>query len=112
MEEIMNDKEHTPGPWKANGNGVHRGTSCVAIAYDPSVASGVTDVTVSNARLIAAAPDLLEACNAHWTFASHAENCGDCEEWGSGNCAEGSRLFTEAWRLTGPAIAKARGESS
>jgi hypothetical protein len=57
----------TPGPWYANGNGVHiqRGTVglCVATAHDPHDPSHSTDVCHANARLIAASPLLLELAN-------------------------------------------------
>lgn len=47
---------HTPGPWKATGNGIHRGTTCVATTHmDPHEQRAV------DARLIAAAPDMLAA---------------------------------------------------
>lgn len=56
----------TPGPWYANRNGVHikKGTAglCVACAYDPNEPNQSNDVCHANARLIAAAPDLLAAC--------------------------------------------------
>jgi hypothetical protein len=50
---------HTPGPWERNGNAVHKRLSkhyaeCVAIVGG--------DNKEGDANLIAAAPDLLEAC--------------------------------------------------
>lgn len=55
----------TPGPWYASGNGVHirKGTVglCVATAHDPNDPSHSTEVCHANARLIAAAPQLLAA---------------------------------------------------
>jgi hypothetical protein len=48
--------KHTPGPWVASGNGVHFGTECVATTHmEPR------EQRQADARLIAAAPDLLEA---------------------------------------------------
>lgn len=57
---------HTPGPWKANGNCVDtgRGAAPVACAYDPDDHNHVNEICKANARLIAAAPDLLAACKA------------------------------------------------
>ncbi len=46
--------EHTPGPWTVAQNGFWYG---VNLTVDQD-----TDVRDANARLIAAAPDLLEAC--------------------------------------------------
>lgn len=56
--------DHTPGPWKAQGNAIWTDTDTTPFR--------VADVTVSapmnnidhkaNANLIAAAPELLEAC--------------------------------------------------
>jgi hypothetical protein len=58
---------HTPGPWYASGNGVHirRGTVglCVATAHDPHEPNCSTDACHANARLIAAAPLLIELAN-------------------------------------------------
>lgn len=51
----------TPGPLTASGNGVHKGTSCVAIAFDPVGGPGVTEVAQANAKLFAAGPALYEA---------------------------------------------------
>lgn len=57
----MGENKFTQGEWVAHGNGVHVRTSCVALAYAPKV-DGVNDEVVANAKLIAASPDLLEAC--------------------------------------------------
>lgn len=48
---------HTPGPWKIEGHEIHAGDGCEFIAvFDPK-----TEIGRSNARLIAEAPNLLEA---------------------------------------------------
>lgn len=59
----MSKAKHTPGPWRVelqSGQqvGVHKFTHCVDCA-DDSIASLLTK---ADAHLIAAAPDLLEAC--------------------------------------------------
>lgn len=58
--------EHTPGPWKAAP--AESPTYSIG-PTDPSVKPGIVAVTVggndeANARLIAAAPDLLDLCQA------------------------------------------------
>jgi len=65
----------------------------------------------ANARLIAAAPDLLEACEAFAAFERHTPDCANCDEWGAGNCQEGHRLYSVACDSINEAIAKAKGES-
>lgn len=48
--------QHTPGPWKASGNGVHAGSRCVAITHmEPR------EQRIDDALLIAAAPEMLAA---------------------------------------------------
>lgn len=64
------ETKHTPGPWEA-----HRGTEVNYLPPDSNMAYRVAYMDMSgngvvgqrhaaNARLIAAAPDLLEACEA------------------------------------------------
>ena len=58
---------HTPGPWRLNSDALVVGNGAlkmsIAIAYDSSTAAdGVSrEEMKANARLIAAAPELLEA---------------------------------------------------
>lgn len=56
---------HTPGPWTINerhgGTTVLIGASTVAIAYDPEEPTQASETAKANARLIAAAPELLAA---------------------------------------------------
>ena len=63
----MSESKHTPGPWDVDFSGPARlaitGPSEETIARcDMQCENG--DVDEANARLIAAAPDLLEACKA------------------------------------------------
>jgi len=56
-------EQHTPGPWKASepngrGNGWRAGPAW--LGYDAH-----SERTASDARLIAAAPELLDACRAY-----------------------------------------------
>ncbi len=57
--------KHTPGPWKADENGIITGGEhfCTSIACTPFIKAGPPNYkeVLANTKLIAAAPDLLEA---------------------------------------------------
>jgi len=55
--------EHTPGPWVWSGNDLDGDTDGLESVMEPRVDGGsiYLGITPANARLIAAAPDLLEA---------------------------------------------------
>lgn len=59
-------QQHTPGPWRAvngkvtNRTGSHFIADCGSLAAHPAPKDGAAEI-VANARLIAAAPELLEA---------------------------------------------------
>ena len=65
---------HTPGPWVKDGWSIleqkNRTVICNVLPWD---ASGCRDEDISNARLIAAAPKMLEAleevdeCSRYWS---------------------------------------------
>ncbi|PCA96267.1 hypothetical protein [Pseudomonas aeruginosa] len=62
----MSEKSHTPGPWVSRNNMVFGGKKCICSnvnAASPTPQNIAEDVAMSiaNARLIAAAPELLEA---------------------------------------------------
>ena len=60
----MNTK-HTPGPWSARNNQVYAKVTCAdGTVLLPTICLVNTNTTSadSNAKLIAAAPDLFEAC--------------------------------------------------
>ncbi len=63
--------EHTPGPWEAIGWEVHAAEE--ERCYIGAVTSADTggDEAFANARLIAAAPDLLEAAKAAQQWLAH-----------------------------------------
>jgi hypothetical protein len=99
-------RQHTPGPWFQFDEG---GTTYASVVWGPegpgygavaycSPYSSPTDKDIANARLIAAAPDLLDALNG--LLDGLDENrCGLTEgQW--------SKLILAAW----DAIAKAKGE--
>lgn len=70
----MADK-HTPGPWQVSGvrskaliSGIEHGVHCIGPDGDPMIYAGYSDRTnalhcecMANARLVAAAPELLQA---------------------------------------------------
>lgn len=65
----MNTTSHTPGPWKIADDNDNRPTGCIcsAVCDTQIIAAGrVNGYTIAegmaNARLIAAAPELLDAC--------------------------------------------------
>ena len=70
----MTEAESTPGPWI-----IMEGTDWVIVSPEVSVAAvytprGVREVRQANARLISAAPDLLEALESMLS-----EHCGNHE---------------------------------
>lgn len=65
--------KHTPGPW-ANVEGAYfiNARSAAGVVADIRIAGGrITDEDRANARLIAAAPDLLDMCERLLGFAWH-----------------------------------------
>ncbi|HCA7769795.1 TPA: hypothetical protein MX426_004521 [Pseudomonas aeruginosa] len=65
----MSKQSHTPGPWVSRNNMVFGGKKCICSnvnAASPTPQNIAEDVAMSiaNARLMAAAPELLEACQA------------------------------------------------
>jgi hypothetical protein len=72
--------QHTPGPWEHDGNGMIYGPPInddAVLVCDllPDMSDEMTDEMKANARLIAAAPDLLAALENF--VAWHAENFDD-----------------------------------
>lgn len=70
---------HTPGPWRADGEDVFSGHTCQAthIANANPIRDMFRRTAEANARLIAAAPELLEALKD--ALAVH----GDTYSWGA-----------------------------
>jgi len=63
--------KHTPGPWHADDNG--DGTHCITAGRGADVADTRSSADErANARLIAAAPQLLAACEAATALAAIA----------------------------------------
>ena len=108
----MNNTQHTPGPWKAIPHDTTIEADAVEFdidAWDPDAEESATvafvtghdlpegQVPFHNARLIAAAPDLLAALESLYNAAPCAKPANS-DLW-------------EALQLTRQAIAKARGEA-
>lgn len=60
----MSNPKHTPGPWAVDPMETARGEKLVRCMYGALTASNIIakDILPHNARLIASAPELLEAC--------------------------------------------------
>jgi len=97
----MSESKHTPGPWEAIPVGPAEGWGVVAV--NPIIDSSITGMSEANARLIAAAPDLLEALTA---FA---------QMWGSRDAHSTSKRSqarrADLWDKVNSALAKAEGRS-
>ncbi len=112
----MSESKHTPGPWSLEFDDVPYDGGFETMVIN-SENGGICmmdcpkDEMDANGRLIAAAPDLLEACEAFGAFERHTPDCANCDEWGAGNCEEGRRLYSVACDSINEAIAKAKGES-
>lgn len=58
----MSTNKHTPGEWRASGDAIINGKGTICVLWKPDKFTGGS--RKANARLIAAAPMLLEACKA------------------------------------------------
>lgn len=100
----MSESKHTPGPWKAYGFMITGGdfrqvADCNMPVGTPGREEDATvDEDQANARLIAAAPDLLAACEMLISDPS--------EEWSQ---TEFDRRIGAARDLARAAVAKAKG---
>lgn len=93
---------HTPGPW-ANVEGAYfiNARSAAGVVADIRIAGGrITDEDRANARLIAAAPDLLDMCERLLGFAHHYTH--------ESALAAGEAMLAEAKAL----IAQAKGDAT
>ena len=117
----MSEHAHTPGPWDAHcakfksDSGWDWGIRatignkgyCIAEAFEVVAADMKTPVE-ANARLIAAAPDLLAALCKLEEAEDHHANCEECEGMGVPElCKVCFPLFDDARCMRRAAIAKA-----
>lgn len=109
--------KHTPGPW-TNDRSVIKGPDGVAVAE--VWLRGVTSSSGPNARLIAAAPELLEALRPFASLLRHFDGRasrptkGPIHSWASGDVdgGEPGALTVEMLRAAAVIIAKATGEGA
>lgn len=102
---MTNKQQHTPGPWHITETHHHQ-----TFIYGPSDEPVLVDVnrrvptSAANARLIAAAPDLLDAMTTveRW-FLKHSPTAP---------CIDGIDRIHPMLEMAQKAIAKARGEDS
>ena len=94
---------HTPGPWRARILEVGRPDSSVATIHNhgKSATRKPTEEDLANARLIAAAPELLRVLEWLYTDA--------CDR---GETEDDSGKEYEDWKATRKIIAAAKGEQS
>ena len=81
--------EHTPGPWETDRNNVHSAQiatihHCLnndwVEVWSPNAFAASEEEMEANARLIAAAPDLLEALQAALEYDYHAAAAGSARQ--------------------------------
>lgn len=101
--------KHTPGPWKTQSIENQRHVwgpdgDCIVSIHNGSLPD---DERKANARLIAAAPDLLEACEAVAELAEILKSSNDPSQNRRAATAAAAVMFSQKVRN---AIAKARGE--
>ena len=104
--------KHFPGPWNVTQDGRHVGNferdMCVLVA-NTDIGGLSHDKQQANARLIAAAPDLLEACKMLEEAEDHYHNeCDECQGEGEPElCSTCFPLFDNARLARRSAIEKA-----
>lgn len=90
--------KHTPGPWKASGTSVYAETGREIIFGAYNMWLGEIEERKANARLIAAAPELLEALESTAAALAEIQNQETCD-------------CEDLLRFACAAIARARGEN-
>lgn len=104
---------HTPGPWRVadyTENAVSP-KLIVQAGVDVEVAAWFlpTERDAANAKLIAAAPDLLAACKAQEEAEAHHRTCENCDTVTL--CMDAEEKFAKAEAMRKAAIAKAEGRA-
>lgn len=99
--------QHTPGPWQIQGEEIHSAEYVLGAVYGIDDYSEEDTEADANARLIAAAPELLQACQE--LIRAYVEEYILREEVGLGD-EEMEMAQARAARQARTAIAKARGQ--
>ena len=110
--------EHTPGPWEwhrtddalNDDEAYFLKSKCGLVVLDALHENEVgpfISSSTANLRLIAAAPDLLAACEAEEAIGEHIRICATCQV-DSYQCGTRTDLFLEARRLRRAALAKTK----
>ena len=100
--------KHTPGPWSSNGSTITKSNGLRVRVMSPTAAapeawSDIVKTLHADARLIAAAPELLEACKE--MLEAYAPHAMDTVE------KFGPDALHSAVKLAQQAIKKAEGEA-
>lgn len=95
--------KHTTGPWKYVEGGWVDSTSTPNVAYCGQLGIRTAEEQIANGKLIAAAPDLLEACQAL------PIGILDHDFIDAADFKDNAEPFLRAMRLARRAIAKATG---
>lgn len=109
----MSDAKHTPGPWRVFDNFGER--ICIHNADDYGIGEAWNfngrPENIANARLIAAAPDLLAVAQIldRYCTEDFPDGPDDARRWADARGTPGDHLI-EIWRATRAAIARATGQ--
>lgn len=114
---------YTPGPWEFNPSipllnqwGAGTDLYCATVAVGEQAICVVAhdgledEEAIDNARLIAAAPELLEALFALLPHVEHADNCGDMDAYNNADVPTCGCGLDSARERASAAISRATGE--
>lgn len=96
----MSENRHTPGPWRIGEDG-RFGISVWGEEHVADVKTYERDARKANARLIAAAPDLLEALQVLFASYKALADSGDAGNWKIENQPEGKQALAAISKATG-----------
>lgn len=103
----MNTK-HTPGPWRKAGYSIVKGSGHRHVIADTYMQSNIK-ITEANARLIAAAPELLSACKDVMAMIRDGQLVRDIAKDASPTWAMEMACFVQRLNTVQLAVTKAQG---